>query len=257
MLQPNFLYEPITGLQFFMGGVSKVSYSTACDVKEAIRASTGKKQSLTTSKYPTEQIECVFSDPSITYELESYLDFIKGKTVILGDGARMLASYVKVIDANSVTTPGDLISKHVSFNVQYLGDVRGRMRSAVGLTSATYSDDTAAAGGAATKSTSQWAGSYFGIWKNFLLPSGTYTIFARARDTAHIANDLILSVKDNTTGAAIINTNKTLAVGYGFYLANFTLTSAHDGHNILLQAVKGVSTPNSIYVDLLGFVASP
>lgn len=257
MMMPNFFYEIETGVQFFLGGVRQVNYNTSSELKEATRAATGKRQSVLSSKSPTETIECVFTDPNITAILENYLDYIKGKTLIFGDGARMLSSYVNVISADAITTPGDIYSKHCSFSIQYVGDVRGRMKAGLDISAPGYTPDDGAAGGTAAKLSTLWTGAQFSFSKNFLIPSGSYMIFARARDVAHISNDLVLAVADATSGSTIMTYTKTLATNYGFYFANFTLTSAQDNHNLFLQAVKGVSTPNTIYVDLLGFVAVP
>ncbi|MFZ2499526.1 hypothetical protein [Methanosarcina sp.] len=257
MIYPNFFYEFDSGLQFFMDAVSKVSYTTACDIKEGFRASTGTRQSLASSRMPTETIDCVFTNTNYSTELESYLDYIKGKSVIFGDGSRRLASYVKVVSATEAIVPGDDTNKHVTMEIQFLGAVRGRLRAALDLTAPAFVNDEGAAGGVATQITALWSGAYFGIWKNFLLPEGNYTIFARARDTVHVAKDLILAVRDETAGSAVMTYSKTVAAGYGYYFADFTLTSAQNGHNLLMQAVKGINTPNNIYVDMLGFVAKP
>ena len=89
-------------------------------------------------------------------------------------------------------------------------------------------------------------------WK---MPIGDYRIYVRAKDSAHVANDLYINTTNATDSSVVASGTKTLTASYVWYTLDATL-AADDLNNILVvQAYKGSATTNNISIDMIVCVA--
>jgi hypothetical protein len=82
------------------------------------------------------------------------------------------------------------------------------------------------------------------------IPYGRYLLVARAKDTANVAYDLALDVKDETEVETLVFQTFTATNDYAFYSVEVNIREAYElGHTILFEVLKLQTTDNRIAVD--------
>ncbi|AKB77928.1 hypothetical protein MSHOH_1445 [Methanosarcina horonobensis HB-1 = JCM 15518] len=257
MIYPNWIYYPNDELELFIDTVQQVSYVSGCNTTEYVGASDGKLKSKAIRQLPTATFECTWDTNHIT-DIYRYLDYLKGKQVIIGFGRLDLASWAKITDASFVRTVGTV--QKASLSMQFLGDVRGHFWEAEDPRDdgggAEYSD--ALASGGKTKRLSGIGSSVsFEVRQSkIMLPTGNYTMFARIKDSNQVTDDLILDVYDRD-GSYNPTLTTTATSSFKIYTLNFEISSSEAGHRILFEVFKNKTSTNNIYVDFLSYVAVP
>ena len=270
MIYPNWLYYPDDDLELFIDTVQQTSYVASTDHQEYIGANDGKSRIKATPNLPTATFECTW-DTNHIKDIYRYLEYLRGKEVILAFGPQDLASYAKIVEASVPWTIGTV--QKASISVQFIGAVRGQFREAEDsrntLVDAASTTDSDASGGVAELVYGAGDGAYFTVEQSdILLPKGDYIVFARVRDNGYYANaqaavsdDVVLSVQNVTDSTSLVSATNTISSKkYQIFTADFTIDKDDIGDEISIKVTKGSQSVISIaglLYDFLGFVAKP
>jgi len=82
----------------------------------------------------------------------------------------------------------------------------------------------------------------------------TYRLYARAKDSTHVASDLKLWINNIAHTERSSTTVNPLTSGYKWYSCDYTLVSGDDGDTFRLGVSKIAGDANNIYVDMVLFV---
>jgi hypothetical protein len=106
-----------------------------------------------------------------------------------------------------------------------------------------------ASGGSAVKFDAQdeMCYNYFGLGTD--LPLGTYKLVVRAKQDSAVTDDLTMNIRNKTEASIFATENKTLSLGWEYYIFDVTFTEAVEGDVLSLELLKNTTTPNNIYVD--------
>lgn len=254
MNYPHFLFDPVSLLYVGLDTVQQLSRTSTSSSQRYTQSSTGNRKQVTAKDLSSGAFECTIY--SSGQRIEWYLDYLTGRDIIFGYGPRDMASYVNIENVDVLHVPGNTLK--VSFNVTFLGPVRGQFRDASDsrCTGGTLVTDTAATLDTAAQLSSQGQVRQFIIpWSVTLLPTGNYRMFARVRDTAQVSNDVHMSISAGST--IVASWYKTSTASYVVYMIDFTITNEHTYKDFTFKVRKNLSTPNNIYVDYLGCVSVP
>jgi hypothetical protein len=58
-----------------------------------------------------------------------------------------------------------------------------------------------------------------------------------------------MNIRNKTEASIFATENKTLSLGWEYYIFDVTLTEAVEGDALSLELLKNTTTPNNIYVD--------
>lgn len=94
---------------------------------------------------------------------------------------------------------------------------------------------------------------YLSVDEIYLEP-GNYVVWVRAKSTAGTANDMTISVVDNTSGSLASGSRTVTSTGYAWYGLNVTVPDASLGHTINVEAIKATSGTNTLYIDSISIV---
>lgn len=117
------------------------------------------------------------------------------------------------------------------------------------LGGATSVADATASGGNVARFDAQNEYAQVEVYASRSLPLGDYTFVARAKDSASVANDLTMAVRNETDALDLVSTTKTLTGSYAYYTANFTIDADDAGDQLFIRAFKTNATANNIDVD--------
>lgn len=256
-LYPNWLYYEDYFLN--LGTVQSSYLMNSSKVDNYISSEGGRLKTFTRSKsLPVRQFECTALDENYR-DIERILEYLNGKTVLLGYGPRDLATY-GVIQNFNVPSGVSTVQKY-TIDIQFLGNVMGQFREAEDLRNfvmGTTMTDVAASGGQALNMSTSIKFVGFNIYQSdIVLPIGDYSFFVRARDTAQVTDDLCVEIKNQTDSIVIVSDNTTCTQEYKLHQFDFSITSVDIGDTISLSLGKSSSTVNNIYIDFLGFAAKP
>jgi hypothetical protein len=106
-----------------------------------------------------------------------------------------------------------------------------------------------ASGGSAVKFDAQDEMCYNDFVLGTDLPIGTYKLVVRAKFDSAVDNDLTMNIRNKTEASIFATENKTLSLGWEYYIFDVTLTEAVEGDALSLELLKNTTTPNNIYVD--------
>jgi len=88
----------------------------------------------------------------------------------------------------------------------------------------------------------------------YRLPEGNYKLFARAKDSNQIVDDLGLEIYNDTDSTSVGSSTATLTESYGLYESDtFTVASDDSGDSLQIYAYKATSDANAISIDFIGF----
>lgn len=258
MIYPNWIYYPDDDLELFIDTVQQVSYVTSTDHQEYKGAIDGRSKIKATQSLPTATFECTW-DTNHIKDIYRYLEYLRGKEVIMAFGPQNLASYVKIVEASIPWTIGTV--QKVSLSVQFLGNVRGQFWEAESddmISSGTeipIDSDSIASGGQSRDFESGYWGSVSIDQSDIVLPPGEYTYFIRAKKVSSNAT-LTRSIYNNNDMTAIANEDISLtSTSYKIITVDFTVSSTDAGDEIRFWI--GNSGSYAFKVDFLGFVAKP
>lgn len=81
------------------------------------------------------------------------------------------------------------------------------------------------------------------------LPSGTYRLFVRAKDSNQVSNDLRIRVRNTTDAVTLAEETKTLSADFDYYYVDFTIDEDDEDDTIEIRVTKDTTNANSIWLD--------
>jgi len=101
---------------------------------------------------------------------------------------------------------------------------------------------------------SQYQFSKYSVISGTDLPSGTYKLFVRAKDTNQVTDDLRLYVYNESESESIANIYFTLTSDFEYYVLDVTLSTGIEGDTLKINCEKATTGSNTITVDYILWV---
>ena len=252
----SFVWDPYSGVQLSIDSIQETAYKTTTKDTNYIRASTGNVMVQSIKDLPTDQIKCTWT--TLDYDRERLYEYISGRDVIFGYGAKHRVSFVKM-KATFCDTPSTV--QHGVLDIVYTGIIRGYLTGCEDPTGCESNVapvvDTAAFNNSSVKLTKKNDTVHFEQKSLFFPEAGNYLFFIRASDVTHIANDLNMYISDLTTNTVVANQTSTMTAAYGFYWLTCTISATQATHPLSFACYKVTNSTNSISCDCMGYVALP